>query len=76
MVLKSGLFQLIIIDNDSMSNSTTAKAPVFTWLPLALGKRQLGGKIPGFEATQTQVQVPGGSLTGYDINQGCDLPDP
>lgn len=74
MVLKSGLFQLIIIDNDSMSNSTTAKAPVLAWLPLALGKRQLGGKIPGFEATQTQVPV--GSLTGYDIDQGCDLPDP
>lgn len=57
MVLKSWLFQLIIIDYDSSSNSTPPNAPVFTWLLLALGKRQQGEKMTlGFEATQTQFK--------------------
>lgn len=45
MVSKSGLFQLIIIDCDSVSSSSPANPPVFTWLPLVLGKRQQGKKM-------------------------------
>lgn len=59
MVLKSWLFQLIIIDYDSSSNSTPPNAPVFTWLLLALGKRQQGKKMTLRVWSHTDpIQVP------------------
>lgn len=76
MVLKSGLFQLIIIDNDSMSNSTTAKAPVFTWLPLALGKDNWVERSPDLKPHRHKFTSRLGHLLGMILIKAVILPIP